>query len=159
MIQAIRVKTLLLFILAAFVSLLTFEMINIWVGYPLTQWKYPSSHTCSWIKFVPQNWECFDNWDSAHRINEVKYGYSSMRLDVGEKSVNCTVSIPISLFSMPSPSGFAIPKLCFTGKEWLYEASWKQDGWPFQFTGKNIDRGLYLLNLRDVGDVVQQMSP
>jgi hypothetical protein len=138
-------------ILAAIFLPFIYELVNLLFRFPLVQFTMGLTTPCSWIKQQPQNWSCDDNWDDAHRVVTIRNGEKYLRLDIGKASVACIPLLPISFLVKPSPSGLAIPNVCWNGYQMLYQAQWKQDGWIFQLTGSGVSRQFFMSNLLRIG--------
>lgn len=159
-------KKLAIVVLILTVSVLLLVFLQFLLSVPhynkLTQNK-ETLQTCSWLKVIPKNLQCSDNWNNRLRRVIAQNTEQTLELTIGYhplQEAGCLNVFPANFPRRPSASCLAIPFWCIQDRKIFLRADWEQDGWHFHLKGHNIPLSLFLFNLDNVGwsQLSEQMS-
>lgn len=153
-----KIVLFLLIAVACLLLVFAFEAVHMMVrlrniSYIPDKGKYKQ---CGWLKQIPKNWNCTDNWDQNDRFAKASLGNQKLELHIYSPYVDiptpqCAYEFFVSVPYKPSASGIAIPIICKNKKEVFFYADWEQDGYEYQLKGSNVSRSLFLDNLQKIG--------
>lgn len=153
---ALYTKTVLIVIFLFIITIILLEIAATMARHSQLKNTDISHKTCSWLKTIPEDWFCEDNWDNTKRhIRAIDRKGNNINLYITQNKNNfpanpCPQIIPYSIPSRASYSSLTVPFMCF-GDSMDVISEWKQDTWYFRLTAKNVDRDLYLKNLYTIG--------